>query len=244
VVGLALLAVLGRWILWQRLPPADFVWIQPDKLAQELQPGAWTRLKFRILRLPGPFWKWYMNNREQLLLNARLARLTTEAGKQAAPVSQCQTNREGVRAWILSADEFKSFQQRLKGLPGVDTGDAVSLTTFDGGQAQVSNGSPRTVGTNSLFIGLTLGVLPKIAGSKFDLLVSAASTGAAPLPDGTIARAMTNLLTACRVRLPNGGALVVDGGATRFSPGTNEWMILSAVAVDARGMPKKLRHEP
>jgi hypothetical protein len=185
-----------------------------------------------------------VNNREHLLVNARLVGLTTAAGQQAEPASKCHTNQEGVRAWILSADEFNDFNQRLKSLPGIDAGHIVSLTTFDGGQAQISNGDPRTVGTNSLLVGFTLDVLPKIAEGRFDLLVGATSTDVSPLPDGIITTVNTNLLTACRVLLLNGGALVVDGGATGLSPGTNQWLILSAMAVDAQGIPKKLRHEP
>ena len=49
----------------------------------------------------------------------------------------------------------------------------------------------------------------------------------------------TNLSMACSVSIPNGGALIFDGGKTATSA-TNRWLIISPVAVDSKGNPLKL----
>jgi hypothetical protein len=103
VTGIVLLAILVRYVFRERDTDKGFVWITPSELAQHLQPGPFTRLKFRILRLPGPFWRWYMNGREQILIETRLLTLPAGATEQVELPSECQTNENGVRAWRLAA---------------------------------------------------------------------------------------------------------------------------------------------
>ena len=50
----------------------------------------------------------------------------------------------------------------------------------------------------------------------------------------------TNLVTTCRVLLPNSGGLLVKDNGAMDSHGTNYWLIISPAAVDARGLPKNL----
>ncbi len=241
VVGVVLLAILVRYVSWERDAPKGLGWMKPSELAQYIQPGPLTLLKYKILRLPGPFWGWYMKVREQILVETRLLTLTAEAAQQAELPSECQTNEDGARAWILSAEQLASLKQQLKALSGVSVAHSLSLTTYDGGQAaQFSGGAPWASKSNSTFIGLAIDLLPRVVGRSFSVLLGATSTDSELSPDGTIVGATTNLTAACKVLLPNGGGLVMDGGTGRDSHRTNYWFIISIVAVDARGTPKKL----
>jgi hypothetical protein len=146
-----------------------------------------------------------------------------------------------VRAWILSRNDLKSLRQQLKGLPGVCVANSLNLTTYDGGQAELSDGSPVSAATNSVFVGLSISLLPKVVGGLFELRIGATSTETNSPPHGAMPDAMTNFTAACQILISNGGGLVLDGGTNLVSPGTNYWIIISAVAVDAQGKPKRLR---
>src|SRR6185369_5134148 len=126
LVGIAFLAILARYATWNRHAVKGLVWLNPAELAQEIRQGPFTRLKFKVLRvLPGSFWRWYMSGREQLLIETRLLALAPEEARRAEPSAPCLTNDDGVRAWILSAEELKSLKQRLKGLAEVSVVDSL-----------------------------------------------------------------------------------------------------------------------
>jgi hypothetical protein len=76
--------------------------------------------------------------------------------------------------------------------------------------------------------------LPKIVGNSFDLLVCVTSTTG---PSATI---QTNFAMAGRVKLRNGGAMVVNGPGSSVAGGTNYWYVLSSQAIDPAGNPIKL----
>ena len=243
VGGIALLALLVWCASLERGKPKAFMWAEPSQLKHEIEPGLITRLKFRVLRLPGPFWRWYMRGREQILVETRLLALTVGATQRAEPSSLCWTNRAGVRAWVLSPEKVNGFKQRLNSLPGVSTANSLKLTTFDGGQAEVSDGSPVASTTNSIFAGLSVGLLPKVAGDLLKLQLVATSTATDSSPVGTGVGVVTNLVAACQVLLSNGGGLVVGGAPDGGSHPTNYWIMISAMAVDAQGRPKPLGRE-
>jgi len=153
--------------------------------------------------------------------------------------TQCRTNADGTRAWILLPQEFVDFKNRLKKMPGTEVENTMRVTTYDGGQAQISTGSTAT-GARRGFIGLPVNVLPKIRRGSFNLIVGAASTEDVPAAVSNGSGVRTNVDFACSVLIPNGGGLVVDGGKTGEASTTNHWLVISAVAVDAKGNPIKL----
>src|SRR5262245_38742048 len=106
ILVIALFATLIRLFALNRETSAPLVWVEPGDLTRYMEPGPFTRLKFRILRI-GPFWKWYMKGRDQILIDTQLLAITAESAAHLAPFSQCQTNNDGARAWILPPDEFK-----------------------------------------------------------------------------------------------------------------------------------------
>jgi hypothetical protein len=233
VVAILFLATLTLSLSYKRHASAPLVWIEPGEFARYMEPGQFTRLKYRILRI-GPLWKWYMKGRELILINSELLVLTPEVPQQVEPASQCLTNKDGARAWILSPEEAKSLKQTLKIVPGVSLAHAFRLTTYDGGQAQMSDGPARGSAA------ATIDLLPRVAKRSLSLLLGATSTESKLLLDGTVQGVVTNLTTACSVLLPNGGGLVVVAGNPGISPQTNYWLFISAMAIDSRGNPKDL----
>lgn len=242
VLGIAVLIIVACFVAaWDRATPKGIVWIKPSEFSLYITPGPLTRLKYTALRrLPAWFWRWYMSHREQISIDSRLLTLTTEFALRTEPASQCWTNAQGMRAWILSAEDLASLRQQLRNLPGATAAHVLRLTTFDGGQAQISDGGPFAPTTNSVSIGLTIDLLPRVAGSSFNLLVGAISTDVAPSPDGATAGAKTNFAAACQAFLPNGGCLIVDVGKGKGSSLTNCWLIISPQAIDRVGNAKNL----
>ncbi len=96
------------------------------------------------------------------------------------------------------------------------------VTTLEGGQSSISSGT------------MKVDSLPKIVGSSFDLLVCVTST------TGSTATIQTNFAMAGRVKLRNGGAMVVNGPGSPVPGGTNYWYVLSSQAIDSAGNPTKL----
>lgn len=227
-----LVAVFGR----AQRPRPGFAWINPAELWERTRPSALSRLKFRILRLPGPLWGWYMKGREQIQVQARLFTISAATTHPAALPPNCYTNLDGVRAWVLSPEQLTTFTGDLGTASHASLCTAMAVTTYDGGQFIAADASGATPTTNSL----TIQMLPTVAGTSFEMTLGAASTSSDFLPDGTFGGQITNITAACRVLIPNGGGLLLASPATAPSKSPSYWVVLSAVAVDSRGKPKKL----
>jgi hypothetical protein len=240
VAGIVMLAIIVFCLLtgWKD-EPKSFVWMAPDKLAQSLRVGKLTQLKYRLLRLPGP-WRWYTSRKVHILIEMPVMTFSTQAATQASPEGLCLTNGEGMRAWILPPEDLKKWRLQLKGVQGAVVENAMRLTTYDGGQAAISQGNSFPTGTSSVFSGIRADLLPKVRKGSFNLVVGLTSTETISSPPGTISGVQTNFAAACRVMVPNGGGLVVDAGKGKDGAGTNYWFIVSPVAVDAKGNPTKL----
>jgi hypothetical protein len=235
VVAILFLATLILSLSHKRHASAPLVWIEPGELARHMEPGPFTRLKYRILRI-GPLWNWYMKGRYQILIKTELFTLIPEAASRLEPSSQCQTNKDDARAWILSPEEVERLKRNLKAVSEVFLTHAFNLTTYDGGQAQMSDGPGPPAGP----AGATIDMLPRVVAHSLSLLLGATYTESKLLTDGATRGVATNLITACRVSLPNGGGLLLKGGNPRISSQTNYWLFISATAIDSRGNPKLL----
>jgi hypothetical protein len=175
-----------------------------------------------------------MKGREQILIKTELLALSPEVALRFEPAAQCQTNKDGARAWILSPDEVEGLRQNLKAFPGVSLTHAFNLTTYDGGQAQMSDGPPRGAA------GATIDLLPRVVGHSLNLLFAAISTESRLLTGQTTLTVTTNLDASCRVALPNAGGLVLTTADRAVFGQTNYWLFISATAIDSRGKPKQL----
>jgi len=131
-------------------------------------------------------------------------------------------NADGARCWILSSEEWTNLKRELEGGTGISTMSVARVTTLEGGQSSVSSGT------------MTVDSLPRIVGSFFDLLVCVTATTGSP------ATIQTNFAVAGRVKLRNGGAMVVNGPGSPIAGETNYWYVLSSQAIDRAGNPIKL----
>lgn len=144
-----------------------------------------------------------------------------------------------MRAWILSPAELSAFRQRLKTIPDASLLGRLRAQTAAGTSAQTFVGGTALVAGKNVPIGLTLDVAPKMRSGSIQLLLGVTSTESVASPSTHPPALSTNLAVACRVLLPNSGALVVSVGNPGDPRETNYWLIISPTAVDARGQPIK-----
>ncbi|HZR15684.1 MAG TPA: hypothetical protein VFE51_00030 [Verrucomicrobiae bacterium] len=239
--GVVLLALFFLANLRPNGQTAKLVWIPSSELERHFHPGPFTRLKFKILRLVGPFWRLYMRGRTQVVIETRFVAISSDALQPTALLpSQSYTNADGTLAWILSPEEFTKINRQISMFSeSYSIVHALKLITADGGQAQLRNGAPR-LGGNLEFIGLRIDLVPTVSEHSFKLDVGAIATAPALLLDGTLAGVVTNLATGCSVHVANGGAVIVQAPAHNALPFTNYWLMVAPSAVDARGNPKSL----
>src|SRR5215467_13396132 len=51
-------------------------WLEGNTLSRAMQPSAYTRLKFKLVRLTAPLWRWHRPRRPNIKVNARLLEIT------------------------------------------------------------------------------------------------------------------------------------------------------------------------
>jgi hypothetical protein len=236
------LVALALWIALRRHDRAEqLAWINTSELAAHFRPRLFTRLKFKILRLPGPFWQMYMKGRTQILIDARLVAVGPNAFAPPELPAGSYTNEQSVRGWVLSREEFQRLDQQLKTLPGYSVIRGFRLTTMDGGQAQLSDGAPPSLtGQQPAFVGLRIDLLPTVSNHCFELHVGATATETVGALDGSLPGVITNLNAGCVARVTNGAGLILQSPPRGDLLGTNYWLLISPTAIDARGQPKEL----
>ena len=103
----------------------------PAELTRALKPGKLTLLKYKVLRILGP-WGQYLGRKRLVLIDSRLLSISQAASRQIELAAKCCTNADGARAWILPAAELAAFKNRLKQLPGAEVKNEMRLTMADG----------------------------------------------------------------------------------------------------------------
>jgi hypothetical protein len=196
--------------------PENLVWMTPNEVAQALQPSPLKRIKVRVLRASVTIWNWYSKGKRQITMESRLFNYSNDASQMKGLPQAVFTNVDGTRCWILSPEEWTNLKRELKSAAG-STINVVTVTTLEGAQYSVSAGT------------MKVDCLPKIVGDSFDLLLCAINTA------GTTARIQTNFAMAGRVKLPNGGAILVNGPGSPAAGETNCWYVLSSQATDPAG---------
>ena len=222
-VVVLLLGALSYYLAPNSTPSREnLVWMTPQAAVRVLQPSKLDVIKFRLLRGSAIAWNWYLKGKRQITMESRLYSCSTNASQPKGLPQTVFRNVDGARCWILSSEEWTNVKGELEGGTGISTMSVSRITTLEGGQSSMSSGT------------MKVDSLPKIVGSFFDLLVCVTSTTGSP------AIIQTNFAMAGRVKLRNGGAMVVNGPGSPVAGGTNYWYILSSQAIDRAGNPIKL----
>lgn len=238
-LGLLLLAMLFFFVL-RGSPEQNLVWLTPAEFRQATQPGAFTRIKYTIINLTGPYLRGFWRYKPQITIDSSLMTFSAAASQATDLGNPVATNSAGLRAWILSPNDLQNLQKRLKSISGVALVSRPRVSTANGIQSQLSVVDSAPAGSKALPVGLTIDLIPKVANGSIKLWVCAISTArpAAPLENASLIQ--TNVAISCQTSLPSGGGLVVDAGPAKGVGGTNYWFIISPTAIDARGNPIKL----
>ena len=214
-----------------------FAWLTPAQAVQANRPGPLTQLKYRLIRLAGPLMRYFPSHRPQVAISSSHFCDPRQAGAKTTPDASGIPNADGAHAWILSPAELFSYQQRLRANADVSVLFSPRIMTSSGVQTRSSIG--QLVPGYYTNVGITLDVVPTVSGDSVNLLVNATDTQVAGpvMVSGTAVE--TNLSAVCRARIPNGGGLVVICRKTGVPGGTNRWLIISPMLVDATGKPIK-----
>jgi hypothetical protein len=234
----AVVVVLAIVLLLFCLPSVQpqFAWLTPAQAVQANHPGPLTQLKYKLIRLAGPLMRHFPSHRPSIMITAYIFTVPAKLG-ETVPDAPRVANSEGANAWILSPVELFSYQQRLKANPDVSLLFSPRIMTSSGVQARFSIG--QSVPGYASNIGITLDAAATASSGSINLLVNATDTQLAGpvMVSGTTVE--TNLSTACRARLPDAGGLVITCRKAGTSNGTNYWLIISPMLVDATGKPLK-----
>ncbi|MDB6108878.1 MAG: hypothetical protein JWR69_628 [Pedosphaera sp.] len=234
LVGLGLLSLLAIILLVAASTPLQnrVTWLTPAELTRLNQPGLLTRLKYTLMNLTGPLWRYVQRNGPSIKIDSSLFKLSLTAVQQTSLGFPLATNAQGLRAWVLPPAELNDFKQRLRGLPGVRHLNSAGIQTGDGTQASLSNGGSVLMAGTAVQAGLTIDVAPQRVRQSLRLNLGVTSTEPTNSSPNSAPSIRTNLALACQALLPNAHGLVLDGG-------NGYWFILSPTLVDARGRPIK-----
>ncbi len=211
------------------------VWLTPAELQQASQQGVISRLKYRLAVALGPLNRFIFHRKKDFVhIDSSILALSSASSAKINLGAPMTTNPGGARAWILSPEELNSFTNQLNALPDHAHVSKPRIDTVDGVRSQMSVGNRVRVGNDYAQIGLLVDIIPKVANGKIKLIVGVTDTEH-PESD-SLSAVKTNLAVACRVIVPDAGAVVIDGGGTGES---HYWLVISPVIVDATGKPIK-----
>jgi hypothetical protein len=238
-VSVSLLVILVVLVLVFASPNPQFVWLTPAQMTQASHPGPLTQLKYKLIRLAGPLMRFYHSHRPNISISSNIL-ATSSPAAPASLGAPFITNAGGMNAWILSPAELASFRQALKTNSGVTMLSSPSMQTPSGvaTRALVGQFIPLSPGV-SANIGITMDATATAYSGSVKMLLGVNSTelsGASTTNGLTI---KTNFSTACRVLLPDAGALVINCRNADATNPTNYWLIVTPVLVDATGKPIK-----
>jgi hypothetical protein len=230
IFATALIAIRTR----KTAPEQTLLWLNPSQYTSATSPGPVTRLKYKVMNLTSPLWQRFRRAKKQVLVEAQFEAIPAGVGEPPGLGPPFATNSDGTLAWILSPSNLTNFQSFLHETPLVGHLGRPRIQTIDGMQAGVfmGNAAPN-VGRG----GVGVDVTATIVSPAIRLLVKAQATEPAESGPGSPVPLKTNLTVACRVLVPNGGALALRTGNPKDSSGTNHWLIISPTAMDARGKP-------
>jgi hypothetical protein len=223
-LGLLLIAIFA-FLSLNPAPGLGLVWLSGRVIQPPRKATTWSKVRFQMIRFTYPVWRRFRKPATTLRVEAVLLKLPSAAAADAVrnlpqPIS---TNAQGFRAWILSPEQLVSARHML--LNPAATLAAPRLITASGSPAQMAVGGKDA----SIF---RFDFNPKVAGKAIRLGLGGEWV------EGADSTATNSFI--CRVLLPNGGALVVEGAGAKTNTGDRFLLNFTATAIDARGNPLKL----
>src|SRR5690242_20665081 len=79
----------------------DIVWIPPGQLAKNARPGAFTQLKYRVIRVVAPLLGRFRPTRTPIQISSVFVRLPLSAEVATRLPAAQSTNSDGTRVWIV-----------------------------------------------------------------------------------------------------------------------------------------------
>ena len=235
--ALALVGIVTSILVFTPSENEKLTWLSPAEAAGTGKPGVFTEFKRKLIGLTAPLWRWYHRRpRPSVMINASILTLSPAAASQVALGAPSATNQDGSHAWILSATEAHDLQQRLKTNAGTHFLSSPRVQSGEGVQASLQVGSAVPVGAGKYaHVGTAVNVTANIAPGAVRLVLGVSSTETANPASGTSVLITTNFDVACRVLVPQNGAIVINSPPSH-APGTNDyWIIVSPTALDPYG---------
>ena len=238
-VSVSLLVILVVLFLAFASPNEQFAWLTPAQMARATHAGPFTQLKYKLIRLAGPLMRFHHSHRPNVWISSNIIRTYSPAAAAdlGAPFI---TNAGGMSAWILSPKELFSFRKSLKTNTAMTMLSSPSIQTTSGTSARTMIGQSVTVSPGGITnIGITLDIAPTASRDLVKMLLGASSTELAGQSTTNGPVIITNFFAACRVVLPDAGALVINCRNADPANPTNYWLVVSPVLLDATGKPMK-----
>jgi hypothetical protein len=216
-------------------PTNSVVWLTPADAKRLIQPGKFTRLKWRLMELTAPVLGRLWRPESQIRIQSRLLGLPPTAAEITGLPAPIATNSEGARVWILSPPGQKAFLQTAQNLPGVSFIGSPSLVTGSDTPASLSMTANVSYAGKSFPVGVKLDLTPKIVRKSVRLILAVTSTStSAALDTNSPPIINTNLNIVCQTWLGNRCGLVVEG-KTRDTRSNGCWLVLVPTIVDSKG---------
>ena len=195
----------------------------------DLKAGRIENLKNFLMRMTSPLWRSYWSRQPLVLISSTMLATPATFPAQFGLGLPSGTNADGLQVWLLSEADLKALRQQVEILPGYMRQISPRVQTSAGGWAAVS--------MLNAGAGLTMKVKANNAGDAWVLTAGAIQTEPTASASTNVVLLHTNFAAACRATIPNAGALVIQSANQTEDTGTNFWLIVSPVAIDAQGKP-------
>lgn len=248
LVAIAIAALAGMLLLILAPRRAAVTWLTPGAPLQQpmVPPGPLQTLKFRLQRLADPLWQKIIAARTPVVIDAQVIAVPNGTNSFGEITSAPTSIREGVRVWILPADQWKRLAEQLKTAPHAELLGNMRMQTIERMQSQMAlagralvDGKPVAVGTELRFFtrggkhDVRLAVIAEITEQLHQFTASARTV---PVTNSVL---QTNLSAALQASVPDGGALVLARETANPLNGRMLWLIVSPAQLKPPRQPAK-----
>ena len=221
----------------------QFQWLTDEQFSRSMKPNSPTRLADKLQSAVDSLWQHFHANHPEILINCSVLLLSPMVTAQTNLGAPAYTNALGARAWILSPAQRAALQMPFQLDPGVFKLTSARIQTSDGTPCRMSSDQSVPLAPHIYTnVGTTIDLRAKSSPHSVNLLLRACITELSPT-DSQVA-INTNFFAACRVVIPDAGAVVIDSGPPSAPGQPTYWLIVSPVQIDPRGVPINSRPKP